>query len=72
MVVSTTTVNFASADQSSDDLLCPGTGIPSNLALLRQLYRVAVDIPSEADTSATVRLWGGNNFFKIAFFLSGE
>jgi hypothetical protein len=51
---------------------CPGTGLPSERSLLRQFYSVASLMCSSAAISEMVLLFGGNNFLRIAAFLSSE
>jgi hypothetical protein len=71
-MVSTTVASFASADQSSVDNAFPGIGFPNPLASLRQVYRVYAEMLSCLATSATVRLSGGINFFRIVPLRSAE
>ena len=49
-----------------------GKTAPRFLAAARQLYRVAVLMPSWLDSSTKVRLWGGAIFWRMATLRSGE
>src|SRR5690625_7416876 len=70
--VSTTAANLSRALQPLASKPASGYSSPRARACLRQLYKVASDIPSSAATSRTDRLCGGQSLASTAFLRSSE
>src|SRR5690554_1849861 len=70
--VSSTALNFCAELQPSVVADALGNKRPALRACLRQLYIVAVEMPSSAARSLTVRLYGASSLAKMASRRSGE
>src|SRR5690606_28142069 len=70
--VSSTALNFCAELQPSVVADALGNKRPALRACLRQLYIVAVEMPSSAARSLTVRLYGASSLSNMASRRSGE